>query len=431
MSEHSPCQRQRLDATKARMGEHFTANQVLGRLKTIGCTAVEITQKCNLDCTLCYLSEHSQQVKDVPIEEVFRRLDMVVAEYGTGVPVQITGGDPTLRKHHELVRIVEYASNLGLHPALFTNGIAASRELLTRLAKVGLSEVAFHVDTTQRRQGYPTEASLNAVRAEYIERARGLGLMIVFNTTVHTDNFLEVPDLARFFVENADAIGLVSFQLQAETGRGEWGSRGFQVTRASVAEQIAQGVGPLPWDRIKVGHPECHSYVPTLVAGNRVLPVLENQAFFESFMGDFADMNWDRHQGVLRLAASGAWAILKAPGSWPRLARQAVRYLKLFGSPVLKGQRLHKLSFFVQNFMDASALDADRVHACSFMVMTNEGPVSMCEHNARRDEFILQPLEVAKEDGSIVHYQPLKPGQRPTSSPLESQPERIPLVSLQ
>lgn len=413
------------------MGEHFTANQVLGRLKTIGCTAVEITQKCNLDCTLCYLSEHSQQVKDVPIEEVFRRLDMVVEEYGTGVPVQITGGDPTLRKHHELVRIVEYASNLGLHPALFTNGIAASRELLTRLADVGLSEVAFHVDTTQRRDGYPTEASLNAIRTEYIDRARGLGLMIVFNTTVHTDNFLEVPALARYFVQNADAIGLVSFQLQAETGRGEWGSRGFQVTRSSAAEQIAVGVGPLPWDRIKVGHPECHSYVPTLVAGDKVLPVLEDQAFFESFMRDFSGMDWDRHQGAVRLAASGAWAILKAPGAWPRLARQAARYVRLFGPPVLKGQRLHKLSFFVQNFMDASALDEDRVHACSFMVMTNEGPVSMCEHNARRDEFILKPLAVAKADGSIMHYEPLKPAQRPSSPQLEPQPERIPLVSIQ
>ena len=27
------------------MGEHFSANQVLGRLKTIGCTAVEITEE--------------------------------------------------------------------------------------------------------------------------------------------------------------------------------------------------------------------------------------------------------------------------------------------------------------------------------------------------------------------------------------------------
>ena len=171
---------QQLRHTQKRMGEHFTPNQLLGRTHTIGCVAVEITQKCNLDCTLCYLSEHSQAVRDIPIQEVFKRLDNVLRHYGPGTSVQITGGDPTLRKRSELIEIVEYANKLGLHTALFTNGIAASRDLLTALAKVGLNDVAFHVDTTQERKGFPDEASLNAIREEYIERAKGLGLMIIF-----------------------------------------------------------------------------------------------------------------------------------------------------------------------------------------------------------------------------------------------------------
>jgi uncharacterized radical SAM superfamily Fe-S cluster-containing enzyme len=87
-----------LDEARTRMGHLFTANQILGRSKSIGCTAVEITQRCNLDCTLCYLSDSAEQVNDLPIEEVFRRLDMIKASYGSGTNVQITGGDPTLRK---------------------------------------------------------------------------------------------------------------------------------------------------------------------------------------------------------------------------------------------------------------------------------------------------------------------------------------------
>ena len=86
------------------------------------------------------------------MEEVYRRLQQVRSQYGKGVHVQITGGDPTLRKHSELIEIVSYARRIGLYPALFTNGIAASRKLLVQLAAVGLSDVAFHVDTTQRRR---------------------------------------------------------------------------------------------------------------------------------------------------------------------------------------------------------------------------------------------------------------------------------------
>ena len=49
----------------------------------------------------------------------------------------------------------------------------------------------------------------------------------------------------------------------------------------------------------------------------------------------------------------------------------------------------------------------ERVHACSFMVMTAEGPVSMCEHNAKRDDFILTPFTVEKRDGTTEHYVPI------------------------
>ena len=51
-----------------------TAGQQMGSRWPIGCVALEITQRCNLDCTLCYLSENSEAVKDIPIGEIYRRI---------------------------------------------------------------------------------------------------------------------------------------------------------------------------------------------------------------------------------------------------------------------------------------------------------------------------------------------------------------------
>ena len=113
--------------------------------------------------------------------------------------MQITDGDSTLRKHHELVRIVQPAHDLGLMPVLFTNGIAASKKLLHSLIDNGLSDIAFRVDLTQKHAGFDTEAALNEIRGSFIERVRGLFLMVIFNTTVHQQNFHEIPDLAAFF----------------------------------------------------------------------------------------------------------------------------------------------------------------------------------------------------------------------------------------
>jgi hypothetical protein len=68
------------------------------------------------------------------------------------------------------------------------------------------------------------------------------------------------------------------------------------------------------------------------------------------------------------------------------------------------------MTFFIHNFMDSSALDPERIRNCSFMVMTDDGPVSMCEHNARRDEFILRPIPLASGKASQVLWSPASGG---------------------
>ena len=57
--------RHRMEAAK-----QWAPWQLIGRRMAIGCVALEITQRCNLDCSYCYLSESSEALKDIPIEEV-------------------------------------------------------------------------------------------------------------------------------------------------------------------------------------------------------------------------------------------------------------------------------------------------------------------------------------------------------------------------
>jgi len=175
---------------------HDGPGQLAGRAFAAACVALEVTQRCNLDCTLCYLSERAEMVHDLPMVEIRRRIARIRRHYGAGVTVQITGGDPTLRSADELAQIAAAIRTAGLRAALFTNGIRATRPLLAALARAGLNDVAFHVDLTQQRQGYASEAALNAVRADYLARARGLGLRIMFNTTVFAGNLAEIPALA-------------------------------------------------------------------------------------------------------------------------------------------------------------------------------------------------------------------------------------------
>ena len=371
--------------------------QMAGRRWPVACVSLEITQRCNLDCTLCYLSESSEAVRDLPIEEVFRRIDMIVSHYGPGTDVQVSGGEPTLRRRDELVSIVERIRQRGLRATLFTNGIKASRALLTELARAGLTDVAFHVDITQQRVGFASEAALNTLRSEYIERARGLGLGVFFNTTVHAANAHEVPMLAAFFKARADVVRFVSFQLQAETGRGVLGARADSISNDSVAAQLCAGVGtPLHFNTLLAGHHDCNRSAVVLVINSQAYDAFDDEGFIRRFMHETATLQIDR--GTQWRAAR---SLLKAVLSRPALVLASLRWVFAFAwkarrELIAARGRVHKLTLFTHNFMDACSLDRDRIDACVFMAVTQHGPMSMCAYNARRDHYLLQSLHTSQ-----------------------------------
>jgi hypothetical protein len=295
-------------------------------------------------------------------------------------------------------------ASIGLNPALFTNGIKASRDLLAELRSVGLVDVAFHVDVTQERKGYVTEASMNEIREEYLGRCRGLGLATIFNTTVCDQNLDEISDLVRWFVARAGVhgLGMCSFQLQADTGRGIQHKRGIQLSRQYMQRLINDACGtPISWENVLIGHPDCHNIGYALVVGGRhVIDLFDDPRVIERFLADFGTVVLDRSD-VLRSALKVARHIFSQKPEWiafaaPWTAKLAARILSAMART--RSMRVGKLSFFMQNFQDADRLDATRIRNCSFMVATRDGAISMCEHNARRDDYIIPPNLVRGRD---------------------------------
>ena len=94
------------------------AGQTAGRLYPMACVSLEITQRCNLDCTLCYLSDRAEMAKDVPLEILFQRIEMIESHYGPGTSIQISGGDPTLRKVEDLEALCRHIRSLGMRSCL-------------------------------------------------------------------------------------------------------------------------------------------------------------------------------------------------------------------------------------------------------------------------------------------------------------------------
>ena len=401
----------------------FVPEQLAGRTFPVACVALEITQRCNLDCTLCYLSDLAEAVKDVPLFELERRIEMIHAHYGDNTNIQITGGDPTLRSIPDLVKIVKLIKSHNMRSALFTNGIKASRKMLEAMSEAGLNDVVFHVDLTQERKGFQSEKALNEIRLEYINRAEGLPLRVMFNTTVFENNFNEIPMLVSFFADNADKIDLTSFQLQADTGRGVLRERNEQlITQESVMQQLREGTGlDLNYDFPLIGHSDCNKYTSIMVSGKSRTVLFDDRAFFNRLFDMLAKVgdNWAEPNIVIRKA------MLKSVTS-PALLWGGMKFwLKkawALKTGLIRGNGLHRLNLFIHNFMDAEKLECERCETCVFMVATADGPLSMCVHNAKRDQMISQPV---RDNSGKVLWNPLPEDLKQRSLPLKKLKGRL------
>jgi 7,8-dihydro-6-hydroxymethylpterin dimethyltransferase len=376
--------------------------QQMGQRWSVGCVALEITQRCNLDCTLCYLSENSEAVRDIPLDQVLARIDTIFSSYGTNTDVQVTGGEPTLRKRDELLAIVRRIHALGMRATLMTNGIRATHELLRDLAAAGLSDVAFHVDTTQQRQGYQTETELNSLRQRYLERVAGLPLSVMFNTTVHDGNFDQIPSVVAFFRARAGQVRTASFQLQADIGRGVQRARGPAITPETAAAQIEQGAGTsLQFAASLIGHPSCSRYGMCLAANGNLYDAFDDLHFVGSMQTATAALVFDRTHPTATARRLILW-LCRHPALWWRVTSWLASKAWTMKMDLVRSRaRVHTLSFVIHNFMDAARLDEDRIRACVFKVATDDGPISMCLHNAKRDTFILRPVQIHRATSTV------------------------------
>ncbi len=254
--------------------------QFLGRWYA-GCGAtIGVMPRCDFSCSGCYLGAGANQLTARPLDEVKAQLRTIRAWLGPAGNLQLTDGEVTLRAEADVIELIAYARSIGLVPMLMTHGETFRRApgLLERLMeRGGLSEVSFHVDTTMRgrRDAYARAASepdLDRLRAEFAamiraaRRRTGRRRDAASTVTVTRDTLDAVPGIVRWFLANADAFKMVSFQPLARVGRTDPALGG--VDPDELWERIADGAGDSELRRGEgsLGHPSCSRFVQGLVA---------------------------------------------------------------------------------------------------------------------------------------------------------------------
>ncbi len=170
-------------------------------------TWIEVTDSCDLACPGCFrhrLEGHR------PLEVVKEEIRLCRAATNCD-RVAIAGGEPLL--YPQLADIVAYIAELGMKPVLMTNGECLTAEYARELARAGLVQFYFHVDSGQNRPGWEgkDEIAANELRRRYADMVFGLkGVMCGYNITITRANLAAVPDILSWGLDNIDRVQSLS-----------------------------------------------------------------------------------------------------------------------------------------------------------------------------------------------------------------------------
>jgi hypothetical protein len=242
-------------------------------------TLVEVTDRCNLTCPICYSESSPKRVEHRSLEQIEFMLDCVVRNEGEPDVVQISGGEPTI--HPEFFAILDAAKARPIkHLMVNTNGIkiAQDAEFARRLAgymprfEVYLQFDSLRAEPLRVLRG----ADLSDVRRRALDRLNEHNISTTLVVTLKKGlNDDEIGPILEFALKQPCVRGVTFQPIQAAGRLEDFDPARDRLTLGEVRQQILKQF-PLfkPSDVIPVPcHPDCLAMAYALKLDGQVIPL--------------------------------------------------------------------------------------------------------------------------------------------------------------
>jgi len=345
------------------------------------CTAVfEITWRCDLGCPVCFASSGKLAPADPTQEEFDRLLDRVKLASGF-CNIQLSGGEPTMRK--DLADLIRMAKDKGFpFVQLNTNGLRLGRKsgYAETLAKAGLDSVFLQFDGTE-------DAIYTALRGKAllkdklaaIENLAGAGVGIVLVPTVvpgiNDHNLGAVVDLA---AQNSPGVRGVHFQPVSYFGR--YPKAPADVQRITLPELMRlleqQTKGSIRADHFLppgCEHSHCSCHANYMVAEDRTLKKLSSGGKCDCTPRP-AEEGADKAKAFVKRQWAAPEKALPLVAEVPQPKDDLDRFIARAAT--------HTLAVSAMAFQDAWTLDLERLKGCCIHIVSPDGRlIPFCAYN--------------------------------------------------
>lgn len=205
---------------------------------------VEITDRCNLQCPVCYASSGPQAGKHKSLSEITAMLDAVVANEGEADVVQLSGGEPTL--HPQFWAIIDAVRARPIkHLMINTNGIvfAEDKHFAERFAALGpgvevyLQFDSFRPQVLKELRG----ADLSRIRKQALDNLNRLNISTTLVMTIKKGlNDDEIGEIVEF-ASRQNCVRGVTLQPIQDAGRVEdYRQQQHRITLSEVRSKLAE-----------------------------------------------------------------------------------------------------------------------------------------------------------------------------------------------
>ena len=349
------------------------------------CVLLEVTQRCNLRCPVCFAGAGGQNA-DPSLAEIDGWLDRLRA-HGSPVNIQLSGGEPTVRD--DLPTIVRRIRARGFDfVQVNTNGIRLAKEAgyAQALADAGLDCAFLQFDgVSDKVYQHIRGARLLEIKRQAILRCAEAGLAVVLvPTLVPGVNIGEIGAIVDFALTWVPAVRAVHFQPISYFGR-------YPVPPAD-ADRFTLPEVMVEIERQTAGRVRVADFGPGT-----------SENVFCSFAGKF-EVAGDGSLRSTRQAVAGCCSTGAAQGScgcgkpaededgprsrrivarrWAASTRQPLADAGLASFDAFLAARGHTFSISGMAFQDAWNLDLERLRECFIHVVSPDRRViPFCAYN--------------------------------------------------
>jgi uncharacterized radical SAM superfamily Fe-S cluster-containing enzyme len=355
------------------------------------CTIIlEVTERCNLACPVCYADAGKQDSADPPTETIANWY-AAARLAGTGSNIQLSGGEPTVRD--DLPQIVAMGREAGFgFIQINTNGLRLARDphYVQELQAAGLASVFLQFDGTDDAI-YRTLRGrdlLNAKQAA-IEACRRhqIGVVLV-PTLVPGVNDRDVGNILRMAVQYSPVVRAVHFQPVSYFGRYPHPpSDEDRITLPRLMRRIetqSEGV----FQAAQFSPPGCENALCSFSANFMVMPDRTVRAMGKEWSGSCCPQPVEADIGATNAIGSVArqWSAPRsgacASGSQRQIHDGPAPGGALDLDTFLRRAKTHMLAVSAMAFQDVWNLDLERVRDCCIHVMAPDTRlVPFCLYN--------------------------------------------------